>query len=138
MIEIEFEKPKIDQCECCGNESIRLTRFIYSDGNAHAVYYIQFTRNHEPQVVTGIISLGEWGDGTTSSERVAFAFKIWTNQDNYQVGLIDPEETEWTNIEILGQVLDREDALKHKWIKEVFHLTDHIVLEDQEVIKYLN
>ena len=30
-------------------------------------------------------------------------------------------------------MLDRKEALKHPWIKEVFHITDHIVEEDKDV-----
>ncbi|WP_286707210.1 hypothetical protein [Flavobacterium sp. 38-13] len=50
---------------------------------------------------------------------------------------MDREESPWTH-QILGKILDRNDALKHPWIKEVFHITDHIVMEDKEVIEYFS
>ncbi|NME72763.1 hypothetical protein [Flammeovirga aprica] len=137
MIEIEFEEPNIYDCECCSNKTVRLTRFVYKDDDAYAVYYCQYTIGHKDKVVTGVISLGEWWEESVSPERVAFPFRIWTDESNYQIGLMDKEDCIWKDIEILGNMLDREVALKHKWIKEVFQLTDHIVDEDQYIIDYL-
>jgi hypothetical protein len=38
MIRIEFENPIESQCECCGKTTVRLTRFVYRDDDAYAVY----------------------------------------------------------------------------------------------------
>ena len=138
MIEIEFEEPTVSRCECCGKEQCRLTRFVYKNGDAHAVYYADFIKGHEEKVVTGIISLGEWGEGGEPEDRLAFPFRIWTKEGNYQVGLTDKKFSPWSHIEFLGRILDREEALSHEWIQEVFHITDHIVAEDKEVIDYLS
>jgi len=138
MIKIEFEKPNITTCECCGGKTVRLTRFVYQDDDAFAVYYILFTDGHEDKVVEGLIGLGEWGEEGEAEDRTAFAFRIWTIDDEYQVGLMDANESPWSDVNFLGSILDREDALKHAWIKDVFHITDHIVLEDEDVIDYFN
>ncbi len=137
MLEIEFEEPKVEICECCGNETYTLTRFVYKDDYAFAVYYLKFTKNHEDKIATGIISIGDWGTDEEPKNRFSFPFKIWTKKNNYQIGLIDKNESPWKN-EILGKILDRNEALKHPWIKEVFHITDHIVAEDQEVVNYFS
>ena len=138
MIEIEFEEPNIFKCECCGNETKKLTRFVYNNDDAYAVYYAQFTLGHKDKAVSGIVSLGEWGEGSESSSRTAFPFRIWSNEENYQVGLLDKDESPWSDVELLGEILNREEALKHKLLKEVFHITDHITAEDKEVIDFLN
>ena len=44
----------------------------------------------------------------------------------------------WSSLNRLDQMPIREEALKHPWINEVFHVTDHIVWEDKEIIAYLN
>ena len=111
---------------------------MYSNENTHAVYYCQYTIGHEPKVVNGVISLGAWGDESNPSQRYAFPFRIWTNERNYQVGLMDVSECQWSDAEILDVMLDRKDSLNHPWIKEVFHITDYIVAEDQPVIEYLH
>ncbi len=43
MIRIEFEEPTSSSCACCGKATIRLTRFVYRDEDAYAVYYAQYT-----------------------------------------------------------------------------------------------
>lgn len=136
MIRIEFEEPNVEVCNCCNNEIIRLTRFVFKDEDAFAVYYLKFTRGHDDKFVTGIISIGDWGTDYPKN-RFAFPFRIWTNDNNYQVGLMDKDESEWQQ-DLLGTILDRKDALNHSWIKEVFHITDHIVDEDKILIEYFN
>lgn len=138
MIEIEFEKPNVYKCECCGNEIKKLTRFVYKNDDAHAVYYAQFTKGHEDKIVYGIISLGEWGEDGEPKDRVAFPFKIRTNKNDYLVELMDKEDSPWKGVELLGQILNRKESLKHEWVKEIFHITDHIVSEDKEIIHFFN
>jgi len=138
MIRLEFEHPTESTCKCCGNTTVRLTRFVYNDGNAHAVYYAQYTVAHEEKRLSGIIGLGPWGDDAKEEDRVAFPFQIWTDKDNFKVGLVDASESPWSHVTFLGRILNREEALKHEWIKEVFHITDHMVTDDPEITGYFN
>jgi hypothetical protein len=136
MIEIEFEEPTIKKCECCGKDTVALTRFVHQDGNAFAVYYAKFTKGHSDKVVYGLIGLGEWGDQSEPRNRTAFPFRIWTTATNFQVGLVDASESPWSDVTYLGEVLIREEGLKHPWIKDVFHITDHMVADDRMIIDY--
>jgi hypothetical protein len=136
MIEIEFEEPIIERCECCGEETVRLTRFVYQDDDAFAVYYAKFTRGHNKKVVYGLSGLGEWGEGGEPADRLAFPFRIWSSGEYYQVGLVDQEQSPWSDVTYLGRILDREEALTHPWVKDVFHITDHMVVDDKSIIEY--
>lgn len=136
MIEIEFSEPSKHKCDCCGFESTNLTRFVYNDGNAHAVYYIKFNKNHDEKFAYGVISLGEWGTDDIPENRYAFPFEIRMNESNYQIGMVNQENSPWADVKLLGKFIDREKSLKHEWIQEVFHLTDHILSEDKQVINY--
>jgi hypothetical protein len=137
MIEIEFEPPSVSACECCGNDTVRLTRFVMRNGDAHSVYYLQYTTGHDPDYMSGLISLGEWGESGSPSDRLAFPFRLWATEDSYNVGLTDAAESPWVDSTFLGRLLDRDEALIHPWCKEVFHLTDHITREDPEAIAFL-
>jgi hypothetical protein len=137
MIEIEFEEPTTSRCECCGNSTVRLTRFVYRDGDAYAVYYAQFTPGHEPKRLSGLVSLGKWGEGGEPEDRLAFPFRIWIDDDNFKVGLVDAKDSPWGDVTYLGRILDRAEALEHEWLKEVFHITDHMVTDDKEITRYL-
>ena len=138
MIEIEFSEPSKHKCDCCGHESTNLTRFVYSDGNAHAVYYIKFTENHDEKFAHGVISLGEWGTDEIPENRYAFPFEIRMDELNYQIGMVNQENSPWADVEMLGKFLNRKESLKHKWIKEIFHITDHIISEDKHVTNYFD
>ncbi len=136
MIRIECEEPTSSLCDCCGNVTVRLTRFVYNDGDARAVYYASFTPGHEEKRLSGLIGIGEWGEDARPEDRVAFPFQIWTNRDNFQVGLTNAADSPWSDVKFLGRVLDRDEALLHPWIKEVFHVTDHMVSDDVAITDY--
>jgi hypothetical protein len=136
MIEIQCEEPTQSVCKCCGRVSVQLTRFVYRDGDAYAVYYAQYTPEHDPKRVSAIVSLGEWGDGSSPAERVAFPLRIWTDEHNFQMGLTDAADSPWSHVSFMGKILDREVALKHPRIDEVFHITDHMVTDDKEIAGY--
>jgi hypothetical protein len=137
MIEIELTQPNKSTCECCGGTSTSLTRFVYKDGDAFAIYYASFSDNHPESAVAGVISIGGWGGWEGEGippNRVAFPFRLWEGEENFNVGLTNADESPWKGIETLGKMLDREEALAHHWIEDVFHITDHITEDDTEVI----
>lgn len=137
MLEIEFEEPNVSICDCCGNVITNLTRFVHQDDNAFAIYYANFTKGHEEKSVLGLISLGEWGTDEVPECRTSFLFRLEIENGNYNVSILNGSESPWQN-KILGKLLQREDALEHPWKSDVFHITDHIVNEDEEIIKYLS
>jgi len=137
MIEIEFESPSVSTCECCGKKTIRLTRFLTNDGDAHAVYYLQYTPGHDPNYISGLIGLGGWGESAAPSDRRAFPFRLWATKQSYNVGFTDAAESPWAESTFLGRLLNRDEARDHPWCKEVFRLTDHITREEPEAIAFL-
>lgn len=137
MLKIEFEEPTYSECECCANTTVRLTRFVYQDGDAFAVYYAAFTKGHTDKVLSGLVGLGEWGDDEVGTEmRRAFAFRIWLEDQDFQVGLTDASESPWSEITFMGRIVDRDEALRDDWIQDVFHITDHMVAEDPVIARY--
>jgi hypothetical protein len=136
MITIEFEEPTESICECCGNVTVRLTRFVYRDNDAHAVYYAQYTAGHGEKRLSGLIGLGGWGETGSPEQRIAFPFQIRTDEETFKVGLVNAADSPWSHVTFLGRILNREEALKHEWIEEVFHITDHMVADDPEITKY--
>jgi len=137
MLKIEFETPNVSTCKCCGGQTTSLTRFVYRKNDAHAVYYASFSDNHLDRLVDVVVSLGEWGDNSTPAQRRAFALTIRASDTQYVVTLVDAKQCPWRDTELIGRVLDREQALADPWIKMVFHVTDHIVTEDIPVKRYL-
>jgi hypothetical protein len=137
MLTIEFGDPKFSVCECCGGRTTSLTRFVYKDENAHAIYYATFSDTHPAGFVNAVVSLGEWGEGSDASARLAVALQIRVGTKNSEVMVTGPDECPWRDAKIIGRILSREEALNHPWISEVFHISDHIVAEDEPVKRYL-
>jgi hypothetical protein len=138
VIEIEFEKPQAVACECCGEQSTRLTRFVYLDGDAYAVYYASFQEGHPERLVRIAVSMGQWEEGAEPSDRVTFALALRATNARYEVSVTDSAESPWRSAALLGRFLDREEALAHPWLKDVFHITDHVVVQDEPVKRYLD
>ena len=136
MIKIELTEPKKSTCECCSGTSTSLTRFVYKDSDAFAIYYAVFSDNHPENAVIGVISIGGWGSEGVPPNRVAFPFRLWKGEENFNVGLTNANESPWNGVKFLGKMLDREEALLHPWIEDVFHITDHITEKDTEVINF--
>ena len=139
MLTVEYEpENQSEPCDCCGGRTTSLTRFVYNDGDAYAVYYAKYSNNHPEHVVVATVSLGEWGEGSTPEQRVAFALELRANDNEYKVGLINAEFSPWQNAKTIGRTLNREEALAHPLVKEVFHVTDHMVSDDAPIREYLN
>ena len=133
---IEFEEPTYSTCECCGERTTHLVRFVSRDDSAFGVYLADFSPGHD--FVSVLVSFGGWGDDSfTPADRTAFAFRIWISENSYQVGLVDGADTKFKN-GYFGQILSREEALGHPLRQEVFDLSDHIVECDRPVIEFLN
>ena len=136
MITIEFEKPQFEKCNCCDAKITRLTRFVYQDNEAFAYYYAKIEDHSDPKVVECLVVLCEWDDNNENIiKKTGFALTIWVKDDNFNVTLINKDECAWKNIPEV-EILDREQSLNHPQKSDVFHITDHIVVDDKEVIAY--
>ena len=138
MIEIEFEEPQEMKCDCCGGTTTKLVRYVSQDNEAFAVYLASFTPKHEEKLVHIIIGLGTWGEDAPPSERTAFVLKLWQNEKQWNVTILDKDESAWGSVEFLGKILNRKEALCHPWIKDIYHITDHITMEDKPIIEYFS
>ncbi len=138
MLTFEFEVPNRSRCDCCGGVTVSLTRFVFEDGDAHAIYYARFGEQHEPRVVEAVVSVGEWGEGAGPWDRVAFPLRLRAVETEYQVTVVNAAESPWQGVALLGRMLDREEALAHERLAAVFHVADHMVVDDQAIREHLN
>jgi hypothetical protein len=139
MLRIEFEPAhESDPCACCGKATIALTRFVYKDDVAHAIYYARFSKGHPELPVIATVSIGEWSEGSAPEQRVAFALELRSTESQCQVMGTDAQHSPWRESKILGRTLDRAEALAHPLLPEVFHITDHMVSDDAPLKGHLN
>lgn len=122
--EIELSEPTSSRCECCGGLTVRLTRFVYRDGDAFAVYYACWSNNHPDAELALLVSLGPWGEGSDPAHRAAFSCLVRATDEAYEVMLGDAANSAWAQSRIMGQMLSREQALAHPLKATAFEVLD--------------
>jgi hypothetical protein len=133
-LEIELSPPNLyGPCECCGGTSVRLTRFVHRDGDAHAVYYAAYANNHPEHELHMLVSIGEWGEGSEPSQRDAFFCRLRATDDAYELMLEDAATSPWSDAEIVGKLLSQDEARAHQRKTEVFEIADEAVMSDPQV-----
>ena len=139
MLTIETdEPPHTNACACCGGNTTSLTRFVYEDGAAFAIYYAAFADAHPEREIQLAVGIGDWGEASTPRDRRAFALVLRGTDEQYEVTVVDAAESPWKDVGIIGRMLNRAEALADPRITDVFHITDHMVEDDPEIRSYLN
>lgn len=139
MLTIDFEPPEdLGTCPDCGGQTTELTRFVSSDDEPFAVYYARYVEGHEKREVIATVSVGDWSEESPPDGRVAFALRLWTTPEQGNVSVLDAADSPWRDVEVIGRTLDRQEALAHPRLADVFHVTDHIFDEDVPIREYLS
>lgn len=136
--EFEYSKPSASRCDCCGGLTVRLTRFVYRDGDAFAIYYAAYCNNHPDNELAMLISLGEWEEDGDPEQRAAFYCRIRPTDDSYEVMLGDAAQSTWGDLQIIGQKLSREEALRHPWKAAAFEVLDEAMLDDRSLQGFMH
>jgi hypothetical protein len=89
-------------------------------------------------VVEAVVAIGEWGEDAGSWDRIAFPLRLRAAETEYQVTIVDAGESPWQGVGLLGRMLDREEALAHERLAEVFRVTDRMVVDDQPIRDHLD
>jgi len=138
MVEIEFEPPQeLEPCGCCGFPSAVLTRFVLEDGDLHAVCYVLLSEGHLDRTARAVVSIGPWGSGASPSDRTAFSLDLRSRDKNFAAFVRDAGESPWRNIDLLGRMLDRDEALQHPLCAEAFGIADRLFAQDELLRDYL-
>lgn len=133
MFTIEITEPRFSACDCCGGQITIVTRFVLKDEKPVALYHATFSAGHPESGVMAAIGFDENWDAIESPTRVAFACHLVQTEDEQGVKVTDWAESPWNNSKVIGRQLDRDEALSHPLIDELFHLTDHIFAEDPSI-----
>jgi len=110
---------------------------VYDNDDAFAIYYARFSDAHPEHPVKLAVGLGKWSEDATSDERQPFALDLRVHESQYEVMVTDADVSPWSNAKVIGRMLNRAEALAHPRIKDVFHITDHIVKDDAVLKAFL-
>jgi hypothetical protein len=82
--------------------------------------------------------VGKWWDNDAVDERFWVFLRVWQEENEYRMGLLDPTLSHHRNYKALGNGLDREAALANPLRDEFFRIADFIVDNDPAVMSYLD
>lgn len=93
-------------CPCCGARTEALHGFVYRDGDAHAVYYAGWSPSHSPAFISMVVAVGEWIEGTTTSDREGLAYHLvpTVGASGFEAVSIRPEESPWAQSALYGDL----------------------------------
>ncbi len=135
--EIELPEPSRSLCDCCGGLSVRMTRFVLRNDAPYAVYCAAYSNHRSHRELAMLVSLGEWGEGSTPSQRSAFYCRIRPSGDSYELMLGDAARSSWADDERVGAKLSREQALAHPMKSIAFGLIDDVFHKDPSLRGFL-
>jgi hypothetical protein len=129
LIRIEPEPPvKENRCESCGGTNRLLHGYVYDDENAHGIYFVEWCDGNHPERAAFLtLGLGEFGEGTSAGDRTAFGVE-WR-----AAGMMLTDEPARDRPDLLGEFLPREAALQRPDLDHLWHVVDHIVLDDSRL-----
>lgn len=66
--------------------------YLYADGTARAVYYVQWTMGEVARHGANVdLLMGEWGDGSTPEQRVAVSLELRPGESGPVTRSLDPD-----------------------------------------------
>jgi len=129
MIRIEPEDPvKENPCPTCGGTNRLLHGYVYDDEDARGLYFLEWCDGdhlHKSAFLT--IGFGAFDEGSDVSDRRSVCIE-WRQQ-----GMRLTDEPARDRPELLGAFLPRAAALTLPHIDLLWHIADHIVLDDPRV-----
>jgi len=129
VIRIEPEDPvKENPCPNCGGTNRLLRGYVYDDEDAGGLYFLEWCDGdhmHKSAFLT--IGLGAFDEGSDVSDRRSVCIE-WL-----QEGMRLTDEAARDRPELLGAFLPRAAALTLPHIELLWHIADHIVLDDPRV-----
>jgi len=133
------EEVKVGTCADCGKEEQSVHGFVYSDGDAYAVYLATICTGHAEKLVCVAIGIGKWSDDSGPDDRQSATLFIRPAPAEFQMTFQDRTNSPWRESERwLGRMLDRTEALASPLKGEFFHVADHIVMNDPRIQGYLS
>jgi hypothetical protein len=112
-LRVEPSKSKdFGPCDCCGAMSRTVWGYLYVEGVARAVYYVQWTLGQVPRHGANVdLLMGDWGDGTTPAQRVAVSLVYRLGEHGPEFASIDPDEREHARSGLAGNFIPGRHVL---------------------------
>ncbi|MDQ5935268.1 MAG: hypothetical protein QG574_2574 [Cyanobacteriota bacterium erpe_2018_sw_21hr_WHONDRS-SW48-000092_B_bin.40] len=126
-----------ENCLDCGSQTRTVNGYVYTENCARAIYYARWTDSHLERGIQILLSIGQWGEGTTGEvrRRIGVACRMYSNGPAFMI--VDASELPWDDEEFLGRALTRQGVLNGPAKEEVFSILDRLVFDDHRIKAFL-
>lgn len=120
-------------CECCGELSRTVSGFVYRDGDATAVYFVQWTVGGvESHGAHFDVIVGEWGEESGPSDRSAVSLKFRYTDQEAGFMVIDASGRP-INSDLASNALARESVVGTPLAQTIFDIVDAVWVQDNRI-----
>ena len=128
-------------CPHCGGQVRRVYGELLGSENGKSqrlgVYSADYCISRCGPGVLVAIGAQEPDDSDAPRGKVTVSLRVWPTDREFQVQVLEAEESPWRASGALGLVLGREEALIHPLKEWFFHAADHVVQDDPRVRVHL-
>jgi hypothetical protein len=120
-------------CDCCHQQFTVSRGSVYENGELISIYLagLHCCEDEKPAFVgIGLKPV------STSLQTYALNIRVDATATYFEMRILEPDDSPWSDHEYLGQSLSREEALASPYLKTFFRIADEIV-EVPEVRRYL-
>ncbi len=123
-------------CSCCGGTTRTVWGYVYSDGEAHAVYYATWTEQHPEHDLSFARSIGGWGEGANPGEKKMVALECRILDNGPALMVVDAAGSGLAN-PYLGTMLTRQQVLSSDIKQKASDIIDRIIEDDKRVKEFI-
>jgi hypothetical protein len=131
--------PEINEqiCTDCGRPFSGVHGFLYSEGDAYAVYHALLQTDHPSTVADLAISFGRWSDTAMASHRTRVGIRVWPEGEQLKMHFNEPTESCWGDSETFGRMTSRHELVDTDLAQEALRAAEFIVTHDARVSEHL-
>lgn len=134
-LEIELGGISRHECPCCKLDSYTVHGFLYEKNGTTFVYFAGYTHGHPNRRVNLVLSIGGWGEGTTSADRKAIAVQAFLDDHGLTFTFPRAETSPWYGEDFLGAMSSPEQLSKQDRARSQ-ELARAVVEKDPRVAGY--
>jgi hypothetical protein len=131
VVRIEPEPTvKASRCPECAGTNHLLHGYVYDDDVPHGIYFAEWCDGTHPERQAFVtLGIGTFGDDTEPAHRRAFCV-AW-----HAVGMQFCDQPARDRLDLFGTFVPRERALQQPDVDHVWHVIDHVVLDDPRLVE---
>ena len=135
LIEVEPTEESGGHCDCCGHQTRTVWGHVHEDQGTVASYFMQWTvgASLERHPANFDLVYGQWGDGSSSSDRCAISLLHFENENGPGVMVIDAKDRPIATSSLVSQALTHDEIIGTDLATHVFAIFDAVITQDKRL-----